>query len=379
VDIVEHRRVKMTDLIIKNLSKKYRETIAVENLNLKVKDKEFVVLVGPSGCGKTTVLNSIAGLIEIDEGEIWFGDELVTSPRDDIFKIPQKREVAMVFQDYAIYPHMSVFGNIAFPLEIRKIGKFEIEERVKKIAQLLKIDHLLERKPKELSGGQRQRIALGRAMVRGPKLFLMDEPLANLDAKLRVHARVELKKLQQELGVTTIFVTHDQVEAMTIGDKIAVMNNGHLEQMGMPIELYYNPRNKFVAEFIGSPPMNMLDGSLVEKNGNIEIDLGISSIYRLSKKIKELVKRTTPLEISLGVRPENITIIEKKQPNSLKAKIVYIELIGKEFNVHLEVGGNFLIAIRSFVEDLKVGDEVWLSFDEEKIHIFDRESSKALL
>ncbi|PKP59378.1 sugar ABC transporter ATP-binding protein [Candidatus Atribacteria bacterium HGW-Atribacteria-1] len=368
----------MTDLIIKNLSKKYRETIAVENLNLKVKDKEFVVLVGPSGCGKTTVLNSIAGLIEIDKGEIWFGDELVTSPRDDIFKIPQKREVAMVFQDYAIYPHMSVFGNIAFPLEIRKIGKFEIEERVKKIAQLLKIDHLLERKPKELSGGQRQRIALGRAMVRGPKLFLMDEPLANLDAKLRVHARVELKKLQQELGVTTIFVTHDQVEAMTIGDKIAVMNNGYLEQMGMPTELYHNPRNKFVAEFIGSPPMNMVDGSLVEKNGNIEIDLGISSIYRLSKKMKELVKRTTPLEISLGVRPENITIIEKNQPNSLKAKIVYIELVGKEFNVHLEVGGESLIAIRSFVEDLKVGDEVWLSFDEEKIHIFDRESSKAL-
>lgn len=368
----------MNDLIIKNLSKKYRETIAVENLNLKVKDKEFVVLVGPSGCGKTTVLNSIAGLIEIDKGEIWFGDELVTSPKDDIFKIPQKREVAMVFQDYAIYPHMSVFGNIAFPLEIRKIGKFEIEERVKKIAQLLKIDHLLERKPKELSGGQRQRIALGRAMVRGPKLFLMDEPLANLDAKLRVHARVELKKLQQKLGVTTIFVTHDQVEAMTIGDKIAVMNNGHLEQMGMPIELYHNPRNKFVAGFIGSPPMNMLDGSLVEMNGNIEIDLGISSIYRLSKKMKELVKRTTPLEISLGVRPENITIIEKNQPNSLKAKIVYIELIGKEFNVHLEVGGEILIAIRSFVEDLKVGNEVWFSFDEEKIHIFDRESSKAL-
>ncbi|MEA3454738.1 MAG: ABC transporter ATP-binding protein [Candidatus Caldatribacteriota bacterium] len=368
----------MTDLIIKNLSKKYRETIAIENLNLKVKDKEFVVLVGPSGCGKTTVLNSIAGLIEIDKGEIWFGDELVTSPRDNIFKIPQKREVAMVFQDYAIYPHMSVFGNIAFPLEIRKIGKFEIEERVKKIAQLLKIDHLLERKPKELSGGQRQRIALGRAMVRGPKLFLMDEPLANLDAKLRVHARVELKKLQQKLGVTTIFVTHDQVEAMTIGDKIAVMNNGHLEQMGMPIELYHNPRNKFVAGFIGSPPMNMLDGNLVEKNGNIKIDLGISSIFRLSKKMKQLVKRTTPLEISLGVRPENITIIEKNQPNSLRAKIVYIELVGKEFNVHLEVGKKSLIAIRTFVEELKVGNEVWLSFDEEKIHIFDRESSKAL-
>jgi multiple sugar transport system ATP-binding protein len=367
----------MADLTIKGLTKKYGEMTAVENLNLKVKDKEFVVLVGPSGCGKTTVLNSIAGLLEIDEGEIWFGDELVTSPDRGIFKIPQRREVAMVFQDYAIYPHMTVFGNMAFPLEIRKVNKREIETRVKKTAQLLKIDKLLNRKPKELSGGQRQRIALGRAMVRGPKVFLMDEPLANLDAKLRVHARVELKKLQQELGVTTIFVTHDQVEAMTMGDRIAVMNDGHLEQMGMPAELYHRPRNMFVAGFIGSPPMNMLNGTLVEKDGNIAIDLGFS-IYELSKKVKELMKRATASKVTLGIRPENIVIMKKSQPNSLKAEVIYIELIGKESNVHLEAGKTPLIAIRSSTEDLKDGDKVWLGFDDEKIHIFDGKSGEAL-
>jgi multiple sugar transport system ATP-binding protein len=368
----------MAGLTIKSLTKKYGETRAVENLDLKVKDKEFVVLVGPSGCGKTTVLNSIAGLIEIDEGEIWFGDELVTSPKHGILKIPQKREVAMVFQDYAIYPHMTVFGNIAFPLEIRKVNKQEIEARVKKTAQLLRIDNLLNRKPKALSGGQRQRIALGRAIVRDPRIFLMDEPLANLDAKLRVHARVELKKLQQELGVTTIFVTHDQVEAMTMGDKIAVMNDGHLEQMGTATELYHNPRNKFVAGFIGSPPMTMLDGILVEKNGSIAMDLGFST-YGLSKRMKELMKRAKTSGVTLGVRPENIAIMKKRQKNSFKAKVVHIEPVGREFNVYLEAGKSPFIAIRSSTQDIKAGDEVWLFFDEEKIHIFDGKSEETLL
>jgi multiple sugar transport system ATP-binding protein len=367
----------MAGLTIKGLTKKYGETTAVENLDLKVKDKEFIVLVGPSGCGKTTVLNSIAGLIEIDKGEIWFGDELVTSPEHGTFKIPQKREVAMVFQDYAIYPHMTVFGNIAFPLEIRKVNKHEIETRVKKTAQLLEIDNLLNRKPKLLSGGQRQRIALGRAIVRGPKIFLMDEPLANLDAKLRVHARVELKKLQQELGVTTIFVTHDQVEAMTMGDKIAVMNDGHLEQMDTATELYHNPRNKFVAGFIGSPPMNMLDGRLVEKNGDIVIDLGFS-IYGFSK-MKGLMKKAKTSEITLGVRPENIAIMKKRQKNSFGAKVIHIEPMGREFNVYLEARQSPFVAIRSSTQDLKAGNEVWLSFDEEKIHIFDRKSGETLL
>jgi len=376
----------MASLTIKGLTKKYGETAAVENLDLEVKDKEFVVLVGPSGCGKTTTLNAIAGLVEIDEGEIWFGDELVTSPERGISKIPQKRGVAMVFQDYAIYPHMTVFGNIAFPLEIRKVNKREVEARVKKAAQLLEIEELLNRKPKALSGGQRQRIALGRAMVRDPKIFLLDEPLANLDAKLRVRARVELRKLQQELGVTAIFVTHDQVEAMTIGDRIAVMNDGHLEQMGAPAELYHNPTNRFVAGFIGSPSMNMLEGRLEQKNEALVIDLNFCA-YELSKRTRELMQKTTSSEVILGIRPENIVITkeskgrrpEPAEGNSFEATIVYIELTGKESNVHLEAGGSSLIAIRSSTQDLRTGDKVWLSFDEEKIHIFDQQSGKALL
>jgi multiple sugar transport system ATP-binding protein len=375
----------MASLTIKGLTKRYGETAAVKNLDLEIKDKEFVVLVGPSGCGKTTTLNSIAGLVEIDEGEIWFGDELVTSPKHGIFKIPQKREVAMVFQDYAIYPHMTVFGNIAFPLEIRKVNKREIEARVKKAAQLLGIEGLLNRKPQALSGGQRQRIALGRAMVRNPKIFLLDEPLANLDAKLRVHARVELKNLQQELGVTAIFVTHDQVEAMTMGDRIAVMNDGYLEQVGTPAELYHNPRNRFVAGFIGGPPMNMLEGRLEEKNGDLVIDLK-SCIYELPGKARELMKKATSSEVVLGIRPEDVVITEegrrhRPEPvegNSFEATVIHIELIGKESNVYLEAGRSPFIAIRSSTQDLRAGDKVWLSFDEEKIHVFDRKSGEAL-
>jgi len=392
----------MASLTIKGLTKRYGETAAVENLDLEVKDKEFMVLVGPSGCGKTTTLNSIAGLIEIDEGEIWFGDELVACPQRGIFKIPQRREVAMVFQDYAIYPHMTVFGNIAFPLEIRKVNKREVEARVKKTAQLLEIEELLNRKPKALSGGQRQRIALGRAMVRNPKIFLLDEPLANLDAKLRVHARVELKELQRELGVTAIFVTHDQVEAMTMGDRIAVMNDGRLEQVGTPSELYDKPRNRFVAGFIGGPPMNMLEGKLEEKNGDLVINLKFG-IYKLPQKARGLMKKTTSPEVILGIRPENVAItkeskklrpeprpehsrraVEGRRPelvegNSLEATVVHIEPLGKESNVHLEAGGNPLVAIRSSTQDLRTGDKVWLSFDEEKIHVFDQKSGEALL
>jgi multiple sugar transport system ATP-binding protein len=368
----------MASLIINGLTKKYGNVVAVKDFNLSVRDKELNVLVGPSGCGKTTTLNAIAGLLEIDEGEIWFGDELVTAPERGISKIPQKRGVAMVFQDYAIYPHMTVFGNIAFPLEIRKVEKREIEARVRKTAKLLQIDGLLDRKPKALSGGQRQRIALGRAMVREPKIFLMDEPLANLDAKLRVHARMELKKLQQALGITTIFVTHDQIEAMTMGDRIAVMNQGHLEQVGTPAELYNNPKNVFVADFIGNPPMNMLEGTLVKKNGNMAIDLGFS-VYELPSRAKELIKRAKTSKVTLGVRPEEIAIMKEGTKNSFEAEVVYMELVGKESNVHLEAGGNPFIAIRSSTQDLKVGDKVWVSFDDEKIHIFDQESGKAVL
>jgi multiple sugar transport system ATP-binding protein len=374
----ECRRRTMASLTIKDMTKKYGETVAVENLSLEVKDKEFVVLVGPSGCGKTTTLNSIAGLMEIDKGEIWFEDELVADPEHGISKIPQKREVAMVFQDYAIYPHMSVFGNMAFPLEIRKIDKREVEARVKKAAQLLEIEELLDRRPKALSGGQRQRIALGRAMVRNPKIFLLDEPLANLDAKLRTRARVELKKLQRELEVTTIFVTHDQIEAMTIGDRIAVMNDGHLEQMGTPEELYDNPRNIFVAGFIGSPPMNMFEGRLEAKEGQLMVDLGFT-LYALPQRAQAKMKDTTESEVILGIRPENVMITKNSKKNALKATVIYIELTGKESNVHLKAGETPLIAIRSSTEDLTLDDKVWLSFDEEKLHIFKRKSGKALV
>jgi multiple sugar transport system ATP-binding protein len=365
----------MADLTIKGLTKRFGSVTAVENLNLQVKDKEFAVLVGPSGCGKTTTLNAIAGLLEIDEGEIWFGEELVTAAKRGISKVPQKRGVAMVFQDYAIYPHMTVFGNIAFPLEIRKVARSEIEARVRKTAKLLQIENLLDRKPSALSGGQRQRIALGRAMVREAKVFLMDEPLANLDAELRVHARIELKKLQQELGITTIFVTHDQIEAMTMGDRIAVMHEGYLVQMGTPAGLYDSPRDIFVARFIGSPPMNMLNGELVKQNKGMAIDLGFF-VYPLSKTFRGASEGK---KVVLGVRPEKIALSTEKSANAFQARIIYIELVGKESNVHLEAGENHLIAISSSTKDLKNGDTMWLSFDEEATYVFDRSTGKRYL
>ncbi|HBH11711.1 MAG TPA: glycerol-3-phosphate ABC transporter ATP-binding protein [Clostridiales bacterium] len=368
----------MSSLTLENVKIKYGDLVAVENLNLEVKDKEFVVFVGPSGCGKTTTLKSIAGLMEISEGEIWFGDELVTAPAQRIFKVPQKREVAMVFQDYAIYPHMTVYNNIAFPLDIRKVDKREIDERVRKTARLLEIEDLLGRKPKALSGGQRQRIALGRAMVRNPKIFLLDEPLANLDAKLRVHARVELKELQQRLGVTAIFVTHDQVEAMTMGDRIAVMNNGRLEQMGTPEELYQHPQNRFVASFIGSPTMNMLNGNLERNDGESLVDLKFDT-YELPGKTKELSKVPSSSEIILGIRPENVFISKERIKNSLEGTVIHIELTGRESNVHVNVGGTPLIVIRESTRDVEIGDKVWLSLKEDKIHIFDRATGKALI
>lgn len=368
----------MANLRIKGLTKIYNnESRGVEGLNLEVKDKEFLVLVGPSGCGKTTVLNSIAGLLEINEGEIWFGDELVSAPKQNIFQIPQKRGVAMVFQDYAIYPHMTVYNNMAFPLEIRKIEREEIDKRVKKAAHLLGIDHLLNRKPKALSGGQRQRIAIGRAIVRNPEIFLMDEPLANLDAKLRVSARVELKKLQEELGVTTVFVTHDQIEAMTMGDRIAIMNQGHVEQIGTPVELYHKPKNLFVAGFIGSPAMNMFEGKLVKKEESIGVNLKFL-LYEFSPKISAFIKNKDLSQVILGVRPENIIISKKKQENSFQAKIIRIEPMGKEYNIHLEVNELTFISIQSSIDDLEEENIVLISFNKDKIYLFDLESGEIL-
>lgn len=368
----------MVNIIIKNLTKKFGEVTAVKNLNLEIKEKEFFILLGPSGCGKSTVLLCIAGLLKPDEGEIWFGDKLVTSPKHDVYVTPQERKVAMVFQDYALYPHMTVFQNIAFPLEVRGVTKSEIEEKVKATAELLGIFNLLHRKPKQLSGGQRQRVALGRAIVREPKIFLMDEPLANLDAKLRVRMRVELKKLHQRLGTTTVYVTHDQVEAMSIGDRIAVLKDGILQQTGASKELYDSPRNTFVAGFIGSPAMNMLEGNLVKKNDTVMVDLGFS-MFELPTWIGEKLQETKESRVILGFRPEHIEITKKWQKNGIEAKVDMLELIGRELYIHFTVGNKAVVGISRPTEDVKIGESVWIVPHEEKIYIFDEKTGEALI
>lgn len=367
----------MASVTIKNLTKKYGKTAAVDDVSLEIKDGELFILLGPSGCGKTTTLLCIAGLLKPDGGEVWLGKELVTSAERGIFERPQDRDVAVVFQDYAIYPHMTVFKNIAFPLEVRGVDKREIEARVKAAAQSLGISQLLDRKPGQLSGGQRQRVALGRAIVREPKVFLMDEPLSNLDAKLRVYARAELKKLHEKIGATIVYVTHDQVEAMSIGDKIAILNNGRLEQVGTPKEVYERPKNMFVAGFIGSPPMNFLEGSIVKRKGNIVMDMGFFA-YKPSGGVKKVMRGAETSEVVLGVRPEDIAITKKKKKNAIEAKVDVIELVGKEFIVHLMVDGKSLVAMASAAQDLREGEKVWLSFDKRKIHIFDKKTGKAI-
>ncbi len=359
------------------MTKIYDNTIGIKDINLKINDGELFILLGPSGCGKTTTLLCIAGLIKPDEGEIWFGNEMVTSIEDHIFERPQDRNVAMVFQDYAIYPHMTVFKNIAFPLEIRRKPKHEIEERVKKVAENLEISQFLDRKPKQLSGGQRQRVALARAIVREPNAFLMDEPLSNLDAKLRVYARAELKRLHQRLGTTIVYVTHDQLEAMSIGDRIAILNNGILEQLDIPENIYNFPRNIFVAGFIGSPPMNMLDGTLIEKNGKKYIDLGIK-MYELPNRFNNLKKSKTTNAV-LGIRPENISISKESIDNSIKAKVDIIEAMGRELYIHLKLNEKTIIVITKSVEDLELGKEVNLIFDDKRIHVFDKQTEENLI
>ena len=367
----------MTNIIIKNLVKKYGNTFAVNNINLDIKDGELFILLGPSGCGKTTTLLCIAGLIKPEEGEIWFDKKLMTHSDKKLSERPQNRNIAMVFQDYAIYPHMTVFKNIAFPLQISNRRKDEIKKRVHETAKSLDIEELLERKPRQLSGGQRQRVALARAIVREPAAFLMDEPLSNLDAKLRVFARAELKKLHKKLGTTIIYVTHDQIEAMSIGDTIAILNEGVLEQVDKPNIIYDFPENLFVAGFIGSPPMNMFDGIFMEKSGNIYIDLGFTE-YKLPNRF-EKIKQMKINKMVLGIRPEDILISSEKVDNSIKAIIDIIEPMGREVEIHLNVGDHAVIALAKSIENLKIGDEIYLILDDKKIHLFDKETKKNVI
>ena len=371
----------MVSVAIINLTKTYGTTAAIKDLNLEIKDGEFFIFLGPSGCGKTTTLLCIAGLLKPDKGEVWLGNELVTSSERDVYVTPQKREVAMMFQDYAIYPHMTVFNNIAFPLEVRGEDKSEIVKRVTATANLLGLSQLLDRKPRQLSGGQRQRVALGRAIVRKPKVFLLDEPLANLDAKLRVKTRTDLKKLQRELGVTTVYVTHDQVEAMTMADRIMVQRDGVTEQIGTPEELYNHPANVFVAGFIGSPEMNFTDCTLIKEGERLWLDAREFKTpvpTQVAPKLESYVGE----DLIMGIRPEDLyerkSVKGSTQKNALRMTVDIIEPVGPYLLLHLRKGRCSLVA-RVKNTTARVGQEVDIEMDPSKMHIFDKKTAKAII
>jgi len=362
--------LSLAKVLIKNLTKHFGKVVAIDKLNLEVKDKEFVVLLGPSGCGKTTVLRCIAGLETPDEGEIYIGDHIVNNLE------PKERDIAMVFQTYALYPHMTVFQNLAFPLENAKMPVAQIKEKVEETAKLLKIDNLLSRKPKQLSGGQRQRVALGRAMVRAPRVFLMDEPLSNLDAKLRVYMRAELKKLQKEVGITTIYVTHDQVEAMTMGDKVAILNEGALQQFDHATDIYFRPVNAFVAGFIGTPPANFFDCTLTREEPYV-FDAGPFK-YPVPEYLQEKAKEWSS-SVTLGIRPQDVIVHTKAKGKGLiKATLEIDEPLGDRQVLDLKVGEYLVKAL--VLPDFKaaLGDDLWIEFPSDKIYVFDKKTGQAL-
>ena len=349
----------MASLSLKNVCKVYPNGfVAVKDFNLEIADQEFIIFVGPSGCGKSTTLRMIAGLEEISSGELWIGDKMVNDVE------PKDRDIAMVFQNYALYPHMSVYDNMAFGLKLRKVPKAEIDKAVHEAAKILDIEHLLDRKPKALSGGQRQRVAMGRAIVRSPKVFLMDEPLSNLDAKLRVQMRVEISKLHQRLQTTIIYVTHDQTEAMTLGTRIVVLKDGIIQQVDTPQNLYNTPNNIFVAGFIGSPQMNLIDAE-VKANGS-QVDLVLSDTV------------TITLPAVVGIRPEDVKddaeFIAKNADSKFTATVKVYELLGAEVNLHYEIGDVTCTAKVNPRTTARPGDEVTFAMDVERLHVFDKET-----
>jgi len=363
----------MATVTFDHVSKKYGDVIAVNDLNLEIGDGEFMVLVGPSGCGKTTSLRMIAGLEEISSGTLRIGDRVVNDVP------PKDRDIAMVFQSYALYPHMSVRDNLAFGLKLRKVPKPEIERRVKEAAETIQLQKLLDRKPKELSGGQRQRVALGRAIVREPAVFLMDEPLSNLDAKLRVQTRAEIARLHQRLKTTMVYVTHDQVEAMTMGTRIAVMNDGLLQQVGTPQQLYDHPINRFVAGFIGSPSMNFVEVTMSGKDGSsLEADGGLVKIP-LPPRFREAVGPVSGRKLIAGFRPEHLEIGEADSKSAaLRATADVVEYLGNEELIHVRGGGRDLVAIVSSEHNVKPGDVIDFRIPLEKLHLFDADSGLTL-
>ena len=376
VTVVIFRRNRMASVTYQNVTKDFGEVIAVNNLSIHVEDREFLVLVGPSGCGKTTALRLIAGLEELTDGTILIGDRII----NDV--APKDRDIAMVFQSYALYPHMSVFDNMAFGLKLRKVPKPEIKQRVTDAAEILGIEMLMKRKPKQLSGGQRQRVAVGRAIVRDPAVFLFDEPLSNLDAKLRVQTRAEISKLHQRLQSTFIYVTHDQVEAMTMATRIAVMSDGVLQQIDSPQALYDRPTNMFVAGFIGSPAMNFSDAKIAKMNGDIIVDTGDVAVTLPANK-RDVYAEHIGKDVIFGIRPEdlhdpNFIPPGVKNQSLIQAKVDVMEMMGNEVFVYLQVSDRSMIARVDPRTDYKVGDTIQVSGNTDNLHLFNKDTHKAI-
>jgi len=367
----------VASVILRNVTKQFKSVTAVDSLSIEVQDREFAVLVGPSGCGKTTALRMIAGLEPMTSGEIYIGDRLV----NDV--APKDRDIAMVFQNYALYPHMNVRENLGFGLKMRKFPTEEIEERVQEAADILGIHELLNRKPKQLSGGQRQRVAVGRAIVRKPKVFLFDEPLSNLDAKLRVAMRAEISKLHLRLGATIIYVTHDQVEAMTMANRIFIMNNGALQQSGAPLEVYKQPTNRFVAGFIGSPAMNFIEATLIHEENAYLIDAAGFKV-RLPETFYSRAEPYVGRQVIFGVRPEDIaertSTAVGVHGNILTARTDVVEPLGSETFVYLTCGPHVIVArMESPERPLTVGQTLEVGLKMAKTHLFDKETSRTIV
>jgi multiple sugar transport system ATP-binding protein len=363
----------MGQVVLRSINKFYDSVHAVKDVNLQIRDKEFVVFVGPSGCGKTTTLRMIAGLEAISSGDISIDGQVVNNLP------PMDRDIAMVFQNYALYPHMSVYDNMAFGLKMRKFNRREIAKRVEEAADILDIGDYLKRKPRQLSGGQRQRVALGRAIVRHPRVFLFDEPLSNLDAKLRVQMRVELKKLHQRLGTTAVYVTHDQVEAMTLGDRVVVMRDGVVQQVGEPLDLYNSPANRFVAGFIGSPAMNfatvtMMDGNgrLTAKNAGLELEVPHIHADRLRSHAGR--------QVTIGIRPENLHVASESDPAGLTfpSKVEVVEQLGSEILLDVRVGDDTMVASVDPTIRARVQDQIRLAVNPARLHFFDTDTETAI-
>jgi len=365
----------MASVSYRHVYKRFGDVTVVTDLSMEIADKEFIVFVGPSGCGKSTNLRMLAGLEEITEGEILIGDRVVNDVP------PKDRDIAMVFQSYALYPHMSVYDNMAFGLKLRKTPKSEIDRRVKEAADILGLAQLLDRKPKALSGGQRQRVAVGRAIVREPSVFLMDEPLSNLDAKLRVTARAEISKLHKRLGTTFIYVTHDQVEAMTMGDRIAVLSDGKLMQIDSPRNLYNVPANIFVAGFIGSPSMNFFDSTLIGEEGNLYIDTGDFRV-QVPDDRKSAYNDYVGKEVVFGMRPEHVHAPEFAPPNitaaPMEGTVEVVELLGHEQHLFVNAGRNSLVATVDTRMSVGFGNKINLVMDMTNMHLFDKNTEEAI-